>query len=205
MSKKFLKVKDVADQLMVSPSSVRAYVNSGKLECSKTPYGQRVFTQRQVDNFIGKKEAKEFVFYVRSSNGDKNLIESQVSLLSKTYGHPKKVYKDNASGLNENRKGLQQLIKDAKNNEFSIVCVTEKDRLTRFGFSYIKDHLETLNVDLLTLSATESKSPSEELLQDFMSLLASFSGKFYRLRGFHQQKMLLSRAGEAIDEKENSE
>lgn len=32
----------------------------------------------------------------------------------------------------------------------------------------------------------------EALIQDFMSLLASFSGKFYRLRGWEQQKRFLS-------------
>lgn len=44
--------------------------------------------------------------------------------------------------------------------------------------------------------------PQEVLLQDFMSLIASFSGKFYRLRGYDNQKKLLSKAGDYIEQKQ---
>jgi hypothetical protein len=33
-----------------------------------------------------------------------------------------------------------------------------------------------------------------------MSLVASFSEKFYRLRGYEQRKLLLSKAGEKLEE-----
>lgn len=40
------------------------------------------------------------------------------------------------------------------------------------------------------------------IMQDFMSLIASFSGKFYRLRGYDSQKKLLSKAGDYIEQKQ---
>ena len=40
------------------------------------------------------------------------------------------------------------------------------------------------------------------LMQDFMSLIASFSGKLYRLRGYDNQKKLLSKAGDYIEQKQ---
>ena len=46
------------------------------------------------------------------------------------------------------------------------------------------------------------KSLTEELMQDFMSLVASFTGKYYRLRGYDQQRRLLKTAKENIDKKE---
>lgn len=41
--------------------------------------------------------------------------------------------------------------------------------------------------------------PQEVLMQDFMKLVASFSRKIYRLRGYDNQKKLLSRAGDYIE------
>ena len=35
-------------------------------------------------------------------------------------------------------------------------------------------------------------------MQDFMSLLASFSGKFYRIRGWEQRKKLLKDVNEEV-------
>lgn len=200
----FLKVKDVAQILKVSPSAVRHYTNTNQLECSRTKNGQRVFTQENIDRYLGAAPEVKTAFYIRSSSGDEKLLDSQLSLLTEVYGQPLKIFKDKASGLNENRKGLKSLIEHAKKGEVTRVCVTAKDRLTRFGFTYLKDHLETLNVETLVLNEVSSKTIQEELMQDFMSLIASFSGKFYRLRGFEQQKRLLEKAKGNIDEKANN-
>lgn len=204
MMKKFLKVKDVAEQLNVSPATIRHYTNTGRLQYNLTPSGQRVFTQEQVNEFLGIEPEEKIVFYIRSSNGNQSLLNTQKEALIAEYGKPEKIYQDKASGLNENRKGLQTLINDAKNKQYTTLCITEKDRLTRFGFKYIEEHLQTLNIEIKILNSPETKTLHEELLQDFMSLVASFSGKFYRLRGYEQQKKLLNKAKESIDEKEDN-
>lgn len=202
MSRKVLKVRDVAEQLGVSPSAVRLYTNNGELECYWTRKGQRYFTQEQVDKFLGVDPVRTTAFYVRSSQGDKKLLDTQIELLTVEFGEPVKVYSDKASGLRENRPGLNRMIEDAKNDVFNCLAVVNKDRLTRFGFKYISDHLETLGVETLVLEEPVA-TLQDELMQDFMSLIASFSGRFYRLRGYKQQKELLQKAGEVIHEKES--
>lgn len=202
MSRKVLKVRDVAQQLGVSPSAVRLYTNNGELECYWTRKGQRYFTQEQVDKFLGVDPVRTTAFYVRSSQGDKKLLDTQIELLTAEFGKPVKVYSDKASGLRENRPGLNKMIEDAKDNVFNCLAVVNKDRLTRFGFKYISDHLETLGVETLVLEEPVA-TLQDELMQDFMSLIASFSGRFYRLRGYKQQKELLQKAGEIIHEKES--
>ena len=197
---KILRVHQVAEQLGVLTSSVRLYVKNNQLECSHTPSGQRIFTQEQVDKFTGKEQALKRVFYTRSSTGDKKLLDTQYDLLVNEYGEPLKVYSDKSSGLNENRRGLAKLIKHAEDGDYTQVCVTNKDRLARFGFTYIENHLKSLGVSIVTLDdVSDDKSIYDELLQDFMSLIASFSGKFYRLRGYEQKKKLLGKAGEELD------
>ena len=193
----------MASILMVSPAAVRRYVNKGKLECNITPTGQRVFTKEQIDKFLGVKieQSSQFkVYYVRASDGSKTLLESQVRLLTAQYGKPDLIVKDKASGLNDKRRGLLKLIKLSQQNKITDIYMTHPDRLTRFGFNYLKELFTQNNVILHTLDDS-SHSPQEELLADFMSLIASFSGKFYRLRGFAQQSKLLTRAQEEINDK----
>src|SRR5699024_7703424 len=151
LSRKVLKVRDVAEQLGVSPSAVRLYTNNGELECYWTRKGQRYFTQEQVNKFLGVDPVRTTAFYVRSSQGDKKLLDTQIELLTAEFGEPVKVYSDKASGLRENRPGLNKMIEDAKNDVFNCLAVVNKDRLTRFGFKYISDHLETLGVETLVL------------------------------------------------------
>jgi putative resolvase len=50
----------------------------------------------------------------------------------------------------------------------------------------------------------QDKNIYDELLQDFMSLVASFSGKFYRLRSLKHEKMLLDLAQEELNKNDNA-
>lgn len=77
-------------------------------------------------------------------------------------------------------------------NNIKTVYVTHQDRLTRFGYKYLKRLLALSNVELISLHETISPPhPQEELIRDFMSLLASFSGKYYRLRGKENSRKFL--------------
>jgi putative resolvase len=196
-----MRIQDAATQLNVSTQSIRRYVNEGRLECNLTPSGQRVFSQEQVDDFkikeglmVARTLQTRTVYYVRSSDGDKQRIESQIVSLTRSCGDPLKIFKDNGSGLNENRKGLASLIKSATNKEFDLLVITQKDRLTRFGYSYLETLFNQNNVQVKVLFEDDKTDLTNELMKDFMSLLASFSGKFYRLRGREQQKQLLQNA-----------
>ena len=138
-----MRVNEAAKILNVSSGAIRRYCNQGLLPYTKTPGGQRYITEEDIREFkknMGMDDVAEekIVFYVRSSSGDKHLIQAQIDELSKAFGSPSKIYKDCASGLNENRKGLQRLLRDADEGQFSTVCATYQDRLTRFGFSYIE-------------------------------------------------------------------
>lgn len=132
MKQKFLRVHEVAEQLKVSPSTVRDYERAGKIDCSRTPSGQRVFTQEQVNNFLGIEvlSNQKMVYYARSSRGSNSELESQVNALTELYGEPYKIYKDKGSGLNEKRKALNKLLDDIIIGEVTSVCITQKDRLT---------------------------------------------------------------------------
>ena len=93
------------------------------------------------------------------------------------------ILKEVGSGLNDNRKQLQKLLHMVGNNEVRNVYVTYRDRLTRFGFNYLKTLFLAHNTNIIIVNDKDAaKSVNEELLDDMMSLMASFSGKLYGMR-----------------------
>ena len=70
-----------------------------------------------------------------------------------------------------------------ENNEANRVFVTYRDRLTRFGFHYLEAMFKSHGVEIVVVKDQEKEKPvQEELVEDMMSLIASFSGKLYGLR-----------------------
>ena len=89
--------------------------------------------------------------------------------------------------------------------EFDTIAITAKDRLTRFGYKYLEILFNEYGCNILVLDYEKNdKSVYDELLQDFMSLVASFSGKFYKLRSLRHEQMLLDLAQSNVNEKINN-
>jgi putative resolvase len=75
--------------------------------------------------------------------------------------------------------------------------------LTRFGYSYLEELFKELGVQIQVLDdKTRDKIIHDELLQDFMSLLASFRGKFYKIRSLEHKKKLLHTVEEKLENEE---
>lgn len=93
------------------------------------------------------------------------------------------ILREVGSGLNDKRTQLQKLLKMAASNEVRNVYVTYKDRLTRFGYHYLETMFLAHNVNIIVVKDENAdKSVQEELVEDMMSLIASFSGKLYGMR-----------------------
>ena len=87
------------------------------------------------------------------------------------------------SGLNDKRKQFQKLLRMVLNNEVSRIFITYEDRLTRFGFEYLRTMCEMHETKIIVVKDVDvKKSIEQELMEDIMSLMASFSGKLYGMR-----------------------
>lgn len=202
----------------VVPQTIRNYVKQGKLKAIKSANNRYYFEEAEINRFerefilnnqndnslLVKKanaakanSAENWCFYLRSSEGNKVLLQNQETNLRNHYPEPKFVIKDSASGLNENRNGLRRMINKIKNGEITDVAVTQADRLSRFGNTYLIELFEAYNVKLHVLFDEKSLEKDtkydlqQELMKDFMSLIASFSGRFYRLRSLENKVKLL--------------
>jgi predicted site-specific integrase-resolvase len=122
------------------------------------------------------------------------LASQETELRAAAVGEVVAVFRDRASGLSVKRSGLRRLLDGAARREFDVVRVTHEDRLARFGVEWLSMLLEVHGVQLLVLHQREESSPHNELLGDFVSLVASFSGRLYGQRSVQARARLLREA-----------
>jgi putative resolvase len=136
------------------------------------------------------------VLYGRvSGHGQKDDLDTQLQRLqtwaaSERKGMETLVISDIGSGLKASRKQLQQLLKLVCEDKVAEVAITYEDRLTRFGQEYLETLFACFEVTLTVLEPGEEKTPEQELTDDLLALIASFSGRLYGMRS-HKQKELL--------------
>ena len=68
--------------------------------------------------------------------------------------------------------------------------VTNPDRLTRFGQEYLQVLFDSFGVTLTILEPGEDKTGEQELTDDLLALIASFSGRLYGMRSYKQKELL---------------
>ncbi len=88
-----------------------------------------------------------------------------------------KIVKEVGSGLNDNRKKLNQLLID---KSFNVLVVEHKDRLTRFGAKYIEILLIETGRRLEVVNGVPDDK--EDLMTDFASVITSFCARLYGMR-----------------------
>ncbi len=64
--------------------------------------------------------------------------------------------------------------------DYKILLVEHKDRLTRFGFNYIKNWLESTGRKIEVVN--EADDDKTDLMQDLVSIIYSSSARLYGLR-----------------------
>jgi len=203
-----MRIGDAARHLRMSVVGLRKAVNEGRIPSTITGGGHHIFKRADLDAYLGfpapatppVRQRVEALYCRVSGSGDQasSLASQQEVLRGSATGPVHRVYCDQASGLNERRKGLNQLLDDAQKGEFTVVRVTHADRLARFGVGYIERCLAVHGVTLEVLHEKSDATLHEELMQDFMSLVASFAGRFYRLRSRDNQRRLLEEASKVL-------
>ena len=97
-------------------------------------------------------------------------------------GNPR-IYTDLGSGLNANRRGLKGLCKAIERGLVHGVVVTYRDRLTRFGFGYLDRYCKSHGTPITVLRQAATRSMHDELVDDLVAIVTSFSGRMHGMRG----------------------
>jgi len=182
------KVSEVAGMLNVSTVAVRKWIRSGKLRAKRI--GKLwMIPESELKRFLGEKPSEiRAVIYARVSSHkqkkDGNLDRQIERLRSYCSAKGYKIIEvviDVASGLKEDRSGLLMLFDIVEKRQADVVVVEFKDRLTRFGFEYLKRYFESHGVKIEVIEETE-KGYMEELIEDFVAIVISFAGRIYGKR-----------------------
>lgn len=198
LKKSTYKTGEVAELLGVTVPTVIRYCETNLLPFHKTEFGHRRILAEDVYNYLVSQNmvyddtdsTKSDVIYARVSThkqAERGDLERQVEKV-KLYAIDQNVHNlivktDIASGLNDNRKSLLSLIDMVQKGEISRIFVLYKDRLTRFGYHYLKKICDFHGVSIIVVSdEVDNKSQSEELAEDIIALIHSFSGKLHGLR-----------------------
>jgi putative resolvase len=203
LSELYLTTREFARIIGVSRSTVISWVKSGRI-VAYSVHGKWRIPYSEVERLLkGVQRVRRVAIYARvSSDTQRNYLERQVEALklwvSKNFPNAEYiVVTDIASGLSEDRGGLRKLIEMAKRREIQAVVVAYRDRLTRFGFEYLKTLFNTLGVDVYVAFQEESKDYVQELVEDFIEIVTSFASRIYSKRS-KQYKEVVSCIGEAV-------
>lgn len=192
---KLLRVSRAAHELGLHPVTVRKWIKAGKIQAIRVGNEARV-PRSEIERLAGRTAGRVLVLYGRvSGQGQRTDLEVQLTRLAawakaERSGQEALVLSDIGSGLSTSRRQLQRLLKLVRTDRVAEIAVTYPDRLTRFGQDYLEALFESFGVTLTVLDAAEDKTAEQELVDDMLALLASFSGRLYGMRS-HRQKELL--------------
>lgn len=205
---KLLTMKIACERLGVTTKTIQRWDALGKIHIVRTPGGRRRIPESEVDRLLGYEmqptKQRKIALYARVSSNEqkqKGDLERQIHYLQESLKPPFLLVAsitDVGSGLNDKRKGLLKLMKLARNGDITDIYVRYKDRLTRFGYTYLEEYFKSHGVTIRILDQEDqTKNAQEELVDDLIGIITSFSGKLYGLRS-KKHKELKQSIEEAI-------
>jgi excisionase family DNA binding protein len=192
---KLLRVGVAAHELGLHPFTVRRWIKQGKIQAVRVGLEARI-PRTEIERLVGKTDERLLILYGRvSGQGQRDDLATQVARLeqwakTERSGIPSVVLSDIGSGLSTTRRQLARLLKMVCEDRVGEVAITSADRLTRFGQDYLELLFESFGVRLTILEPENEQTPEQELTQDLLTLIASFSGRLYGLRSQKQKELL---------------
>jgi putative resolvase len=204
-TKELYQPQEVAGLLGVTSRTIANYCDSGHIQEERTAGNRRRIPRDSLLKYLERKglliidnDKRRDVVYARVSTHARSIrgdLDRQVQEVLAYASHHNpvgiEVIKEVGSGLNDNRKQFNSLLKAVLNKEISRIFINYKDRLTRFGFKYIELVCAHAGTEIVVVSSeTKVKSVQEELAEDLCAIIHSFSGKLYGMRGKDKSKAL---------------
>ena len=191
------KTGEIAKMLGISIPTVIRYCEQGVIKHVKNQYGHRRIEASDFFDYLlsigqgidDSEQNKHDVIYARVSThkqaecGDLNRQIETVKLFAIDHNvRNLLIKKDIGSGLNDNRKNLKSLIDLIQQGKVNRLFINSKNRLTRFGFNYIKQICDFHQVEIIIVSDAKcKKSESEELAEDIIVLMHSSSSLKHKI------------------------
>ena len=183
---RLLSIKQAANQLGVSVSTLRRWDETGVLVAQRTPKGHRRYDLSKINPNLTRnkvEQQRKTIAYARvSSHDQKSDLQRQIEILElycSAQSWSFEVISDLGSGMNYHKKGLKRLLDDILDNKIYRLVLTHKDRLLRFGAELVFALCEARQVEVVIINQGENLSFEEELAQDVLEIITVFSARLY--------------------------
>ena len=194
---RLLSIKQTANQLGVSVSTLRRWDETGVLVAQRTPKGHRRYDLSKINPNLTRnkvEQQRKTIAYARvSSHDQKPDLQRQIEMLKlycSSQGWSFEVISDLGSGMNYHKKGLKRLLDDILDNKIDRLVLTHKDRLLRFGAELVFALCEARQVEVVIINQGENLSFGEELAQDVLEIITVFSARLYGSRSKKNKKLI---------------
>ncbi len=187
------RIGEFAERIGRSVSTVRRWESEGRITARRTPTGQRYFDDTDIRCVLQpgfNAATRRTVVYCRvSSPGQKDDLASQVASMER-FCLARGLAVDEwiseiGGGMNLRREKFLAVMDAIENGDIGVLVVAHKDRLARFGFDYI-EHVATRNGCQLIVANQESLSPQQELVEDLLAIVHTFSCRLDGLRRYEK-------------------
>jgi len=189
---KIYRINEFAKRIGRATSTVRRWEREGRLTARRLPSGQRYFDGSDVRAMLGgAPEMRLTVVYCRvSSAGQRDDLASPVKAMEQ-YCRAGAIAVDEwiqeaGGGMNFRRKRFPAMIERIQRGEIERVLIAHKDRLVRFGFD-LPDHLSREHGCEIVVLNQESLSPEQEMVEDLLAMVHTFSCRLYGMRKYRKR------------------
>lgn len=202
---RLIRMEEAARLLGIHPQTLRAWDVQGTIRVVRTPGGKRRVPESEIRRLQGERaeggqvRPPVWVIYARVSSheqkarGDlaRQVVHVRETMASQGARSPVEIT-DVASGLSDKRPGLLRMMAMARQGKVTDIAITYRDRLTRFGFGYLEEFFSGYGVSIHVVDGQEDhKSVQEELVDDLIAIVTSFSGRLYGLRSHSRARALV--------------
>jgi len=197
--KAFLSAGEAARALGVSVKTIQRWDKAGLLPVIRTATNQRRIPASAIDSLLRERgSALRCAIYARVSSAKQeqegNLARQtdRLRTVAKERGYQVvAALAEQASSLNEKRGGMKKLLQLIEQQAIDVVLIEYPDRLVRFGFSYLEEMFGWKQVRLEVVEPPKAQTPTEELVQDLLTIVTVFSGRLYGSRAKRVRQCVL--------------
>ncbi|WP_120945889.1 IS607 family transposase [Helicobacter labacensis] len=205
-----MKSKEVLKLLKISRVTLWKYVRDGKIRVEQEPNGYYKYYDADVYKLLGIEDGRWNVVYARVSTAKQkqdlqNQIDNSLAYLNAKGISVNKIYSDIKSGMTLDRKGFIDLLYDVMDYKIQAVYVSYKDRLARLSYELVERLFSDYGTQIIVINSCESKSLEQELFEDIMQTIHSFSMKMYSKRRIAKKLLIEARANPSLIEALNGE
>ncbi len=194
---RLLSPSEVGRIFGVTRAAVIKWIRTGKIRAIEV-HGRWRIPYSEVERLL-RGEAlrpRRVAIYARvSGSTQRDDLERQLRALRewirKTYDNVENVEViDIGSGINVKRIGLWRLVEMTRRRQIDAIVVAYRDRLTRFGFEYLKELFRAYGVRMVVAFKEEPKDYMQELVEDLVAIVTSFAARIYGKRSKKYERVV---------------